>query len=210
MRVVLILISCLLLSGCAWHEGPVDLIRLERYVRNEANGLVRSRSANGITTTVRLVPPELAVLRDLRYGRIDTTTQTLSGRILEQERQLCVVVNLAPDTLHYKGDVMRAGVRTIPELKEQALLLNFNWEDMAELKCGGNTYRPVISSLENTYGLSKDRNVVLVFVPEQGSDNSFYTSDELELTIRDQVLGTGIQHFKFTREALRKVPSPIV
>ncbi|MBS1581097.1 MAG: hypothetical protein JST66_02750 [Bacteroidetes bacterium] len=125
-------------------------------------------------------------------------------------QQLCFVLNLAPDTTHFKGDVMYAGVRNVEEFKEQAYALNFLWEEHVELHCGESIYRPVLSTLENTYGLSKDRNVVLVFAPPTLTDSSFFGSETLDLVVDDDQLGTGTQHFKFQRADLRNVPRPMI
>jgi hypothetical protein len=51
---------------------------------------------------------------------------------------------------------------------------------------------------------------MLVFVPAAAEDPAFYGSETLELVIKDDRLGTGIQHFTFDRAALRTVPQPAV
>ncbi|MBL8001163.1 MAG: hypothetical protein JNL05_04295 [Flavobacteriales bacterium] len=189
----LLLLPLLLLgSGCA--HAPLSADELATYAADPEHGLLRKRTVSGITTTVRLVPPALAAQR-MHLGQGE-----------DMRKQLTVVVNIAPDMESYKGDVMRAGATDRVELFQQAFDLNFNWEEMIELRCGSRSYAPVLSTLENTYGLSRDRNVVLVFVPEHADDRAFYDSPEIELVLTDHVLGTGIQHFRFERKALLNVP----
>jgi len=195
----------LLLCGC--HNGPgmLDLPGMLAYANDPGNGLIRSRDVQGIRTTVRLIPPQLEALRERTASITD-----LDQAMIQQGKQLCFLVNLGPDGHHFKGDVMYSGVRNKEDFMQQAYDLNFNWEAMVTLRCGNRSYAPVLSSLENTYSLTKDRNVMLVFVPETSGDSAFYGSDQLELVIADEHLGTGIQHFTFDRAALRKVPQPTV
>ncbi|MBK9288487.1 MAG: hypothetical protein IPN38_12575 [Flavobacteriales bacterium] len=195
----------LLFCRCSDSAKPLRLNEMLAYANAPENGLVRSRDVQGIRTTVRLIPPQLEALRD----RVTNATD-LDSAVKEQDRQLCFLVNLGPDGKHFNGDVMYSGAQSKEEFLQQAYDLNFNWEAMVSLRCGGRTYAPVLSSLENTYSLTKDRNVMLVFVPETSGDPAFYGSEQLELVIADEHLGTGIQHFTFDRAALRKVPQPTV
>jgi hypothetical protein len=195
----------LLLCGCSNTSAPLGLNEMTIYANAPENGLVRSRDVQGIRTTVRLIPPQLEALRDRATNAAD-----LGLALKQQDQQLCFLVNLGPDGTHFKGDVMYSGVRSKEDFLQQAYDLNFNWEAMVTLRCGDRTYAPVLSSLENTYSLTKDRNVMLVFVPEATGDPAFYGSEQLELVIADEHLGTGIQHFTFDRAALRKVPQPTV
>lgn len=208
LGIILLLTLC---TSCMWTDRPMGLAALEAYARMPEHGLVRGRTVNGITTTVRLQPPAIGALREHASmgptGRADSSFNELLER---HGQQLCFVLNLAPDSVHFNGDVMYAGVRNVNEFKEQAYALNFSWEERVELHCGAATYHPVLSTLENTYGLSKDRNVVLVFAPTAAMDNDFFGSETLELVVDDDQLGTGTQHFKFQRADLRNVPRPTI
>lgn len=104
-------------------------------------------------------------------------------------------------------DIMYTGVSTPEDYKQQAMDLNFDWENLVELDCGGATYQPVLSSFENTYGLTQNRNVVLVFTPATIADSNFFCSDDVVLTFRDHLFGTGIQKFRFERTVFDQAPS---
>jgi hypothetical protein len=195
--------------SCTHTPSVVDLPFLEQYAREPGNGLIADHTTNGIHTTVRLVPGAIGALREDLTAK-DSCHARLKELLDFHDKQLCFVLNLAPDTAHYKGDVMYAGVRTVEEFKEQAFALNFSWADEVELHCDSEVYRPVLSTLENTYSLTKDRNVVLVFSPESRTDSAFFHSKDLELVVHDNWLGTGLQHFKFHRVDLQKVPAPTV
>jgi hypothetical protein len=198
----------LLLTGCAARSRDrVDLGFLEGYARNAENGLTRSRAVNGIRTTVSLVPPVVGALREWKRST-DTCGPALDQLIDQHNDQLSFVLNLAADGEHAQGDVMYAGVTDLESYKQQAFNLNFSWDQYVELRCGDQRYAPVLSTLENTYGLTHDRNVVLVFAPPTTGDSAFYASETLDLVVHDAWFGTGSQHFKFQRADLQKVPAP--
>lgn len=206
-----VFIVFLLIAYCSCTHAPrvVDLPFLEQYAQEPDNGLVADHTTNGIHTTVRLVPGAIGALREDRTAN-DSCHDRLAELLDFHAHQLCFILNLAPDTAHFKGDIMYAGVRTKEQFTEQAFALNFSWADMAELHCDKEIYRPVLSTLENTYSLTKDRNVILVFSPKSNTDSAFFRSKDIELVVQDDWLGTGLQHFKFRRADLQKVPAPTV
>lgn len=97
---------------------------------------------------------------------------------------------------------MQAGGNSGTGDVDPAWSLNFSWDEQASLRCGKNEYKPVLSTLENTYGLTKDRNVILVFAPTERGDTEFWTAPELDLVLYTPHLGNGIQHFKFDRTSI--------
>jgi hypothetical protein len=185
---------------------PTGRHQLSEYVAAEESGLSRSRSANGVRTSVTLHPPELSALRELSEGT-DLDPVQLKPLIQSYRQQLYFVVNLAVDQAEPSTDIMYAGVRDINAFRRQAYDLNFGWSEMALLRCGSRTYRPQLSTLENTYGLTKDRNIILVFTPTEPEDRDFYSSDTIELELTNDVFGTGTQSFKFHRADLDRVGS---
>jgi hypothetical protein len=200
----------LIFAGCvARTRDHVDLGFLEGYTRKAENGLTRARTVNGIRTTVSLIPPAIGALRELK-GATDSCGPGLAQLIALHDDQLSFVLNLAADGEHAQGDVMYAGVNDAESYKRQAFNLNFSWDQYVELRCGDQRYVPVLSTLENTYGLTQDRNVILVFAPPLASDSAFYASETLDLVVHDEWFGTGSQHFKFQRADLQKVPAPTI
>jgi hypothetical protein len=187
--------------------STIDPSLLHSHLLDEENGLSRTRIANNIKTTVTLRPPlmdvMLATQRDssLSQNEIDSLLSSLSD-------QLTFIVNLRHDEPS-QNDIMYNGVSNINEYKEQAYALNFGWDEMALLRCGSGQYKPILSTLENTYGLTYDRNVILVFKPSNKGDKNFYESEYIHLEITNNTLRTGTQHFKFRRADLVRVSDDI-
>jgi len=200
MRTLMNILMIALVIGCTTKGMPGSERSLQDGSSTGGNGLIRARTANGIRTTVRLQPPEAQQGAQANESNADSLAN--GARRTSPGDQLTFVINLATDGEHRKGDVMHAGVRDVADLIEQAYLLNFSWEEEVVLRCGDNSYRPVLSTLENTYGLTPDRNVVLVFAPDRENDTAFHSSPNLDLILNCGQLGTGIQHFKFNRTSL--------
>jgi hypothetical protein len=192
------------LSACQ-RPAKVDAAFLSTYGRDPDHGLFGSRTTNGVVTTVRIVPAALCALQEFNS---DSCGPGLLQLLKEQREQLRVIVELAPDTTHFRGDIMTYGSHDLRSYLDNAFQLNFGWEDMAELHCGTRVYKPVLSTLENTYGLTKTRNVMLVFAPAEKGDTEFGTSPDLDIVLDNTVFGTGIQHFRFSRTDLSNVPQP--
>lgn len=203
-RATWMLLGALMLLACG-RQHKVDTAFLTTYAHDPAHGLVCTRSTNGITTTVRIVPAELCALQDLAQ---DSCAGKLPELLAQQRQQLRVIVELAPDTAHFQGDVMTYGSHDLESYLDNAFRLNFGWEEMAELRCGDRVYTPVLSTLENTYGLSKTRNVMLVFAPTAKGDDALSTAKDLDIVLNNTVFSTGIQHFRFSRTDLSNVPQP--
>lgn len=210
-------LSPLLLLGLWACQSEAPSVRnersLEAYARCADNGLVRSHTANGIITTVQLLPAGLCALREARamVGADSCALDTAYAHALNSHaKQLTLIVNLAPSADAAGSDIMTAGVANEREFIQQAFDLNFNFDLRAELHCDGQRYEPVLSALENTYGLTKDRNITLVFVPTDTADEHLSHSEHIELTIDNDILGTGKQHFLFDRADLDRAPQPTI
>ena len=79
-------------------------------------------------------------------------------------------------------------------------------DEFIRLKIGEAIYEPVLINLEEVYGLKDSRNITIVFVPEDASDEAFYNAEEFEFTYDDEIFGTGINHFRFKRSDLNNTP----
>jgi hypothetical protein len=184
---------------------------METFVKDPDNGLLRSREVNGIKTTVSILPQDLMERRDMERGAGKAASASVP-RATQFKDQLTFIVNLATAQAAH-GDVMYAGILDMGSYLERAHALNFEMEQHVTLRCGTAAFKPVLSTLENTYGLEPDRNIVMVFVPEQCDDQAFYGSETLDLVINDRWFGTGTQHFVFQRadlERFRIASTPLV
>ncbi|MDQ3102135.1 MAG: hypothetical protein M3R08_12160, partial [Bacteroidota bacterium] len=109
-------------------------------------------------------------MRAFKNQSNDSCGSSLEELQTRYRQQLSFLINVAPDGNYVQGDIMYRGVDDVASFKKQAYELNFLWEQTLELRCGSARYKPVLSTLENTYSLSQDRNILVVFVPEDKND----------------------------------------
>jgi hypothetical protein len=79
-------------------------------------------------------------------------------------------------------------------------------EDFVQLKMGESKYKPVLSSMENTYGIGQSRDIMIVFSPSSLKDNGFLSSKELDFVYNDEIFEVGKCHFVFDRSDLKSAP----
>lgn len=87
---------------------------------------------------------------------------------------------------------------------QQAGALNA-WKGHVKLVCGDSTYRPVLSHVEQTHGLTQSGKVILVFAPASLNDTVFGMTPVLDLVLDDRGAATGIQHYRFKQAELRHI-----
>ncbi len=69
----------------------------------------------------------------------------------------------------------------------------------------GREIRPVLATLERTYGLSERRTAHIVFSPPDTATH-FHRAEWWDVEFRDNIFGTGLQHFGFRREDWERAP----
>ncbi|MBL4670398.1 MAG: hypothetical protein JKY30_14200 [Flavobacteriales bacterium] len=198
-------LSLLLLSSCG--KNTVD--SYEDYLLwldDTENGLVRDKEAGGITIKVKQLPSNYLAYQDL-INEKSIKKSIVDSIIGSYEKSLTFLLTIGVDGDVKKGDIMFQGVRTYKEYKQQLMELNFGIENNISLSIGGNMYNPVLSHLENVYGLTDKRNITVVFVPATKEDKLFYLAEEIQFTYDDELFDTGINHFTFNREDINNNPS---
>jgi hypothetical protein len=96
-------------------------------------------------------------------------------------------------------DVMMTNLASFEEYKFRVNDLNFNVMEDVTLDMKERSIHPILTNLENTYGLSTGRTINLVF-NEEDLMKELSDQDELRFTYTDQHFGTGIHHFSFSKE----------
>lgn len=199
-------IFCLLiLTSC----GGKTITSTEGYLawlNDVDNGLVASKEAGGITVKVKHLPSNYLANQDLS-GQKKITKVEADSLINGYDKSLTFLMTIGVDGDVKKGDVMYQGVTDYKQYKERLYAMNFDIENNISLKIGGKKYTPVLSNLENGYGLTDSRNITLVFVPEIKEDESFYLGEEIQFTYDDELFDTGINHFTFNRKDINNTPS---
>jgi hypothetical protein len=194
---LLTLLACLLTLGLLG-SGPPRKMELQEYLRwlnDPQNGLTVQKSINGLELKMKYLAPEyLAQLDEKKEGKRFGAAQR-DSLIRNYRQHLTFALTLAPGP-ETGGDVISNGIFSQAEFTQRVNRLNFGMHDLLKLKTSQGEWPPVLASLENTYGLTGYRTILLVF-PATGND-----AGPLDVVFRDELFGTGISHFVFDPEVL--------
>ena len=191
-----LLLAVCLLPACQ----PVPKTEAEyyRWLHDPENGLVQTRQIGDLQLSVKYLPAELLACRELK-GVSPTPRQVDSVRNrYGQSRAFLLTVK--PRTAGRGEDVMYRGVGGYQDYKERVMELNFNLGRYVSLKDGEKEVKPLLHTLENTYGTTEGRSLYLVF------ENVASDAPALDFVFSDEVFGTGISHFRFRKSDLEQAP----
>lgn len=193
------------LSSCR----PKTISSIEEYLswmNDEDNGLMYSKQAGGITIKVKYLPSNYLAYQDLLGEKVKSNVNVKDSIIKRYDNSLTFLMTIGVDDNVKKGDIMYQGVKDYTTYKERLYAMNFDIERNITINVGEKEYHPVLSNLENVYGLTSSRNITLVFVPEAKEEKSFYTSEEIQFTYDDELFDLGINHFIFNRTDINNIP----
>lgn len=195
---------------------------LYRWINDADNGLVKQKSLGDITLTMKYLPPELLVGKELHS--LKQASKYMDSQKADPEK---LNLNKAVDSLmqNYKNsrtfilnltlngqgkksfaqDILYKGADSYAAYKSRAMEMNFNMANYLVLKADGKEMRPVIANMENTYSLTKGRNIYLVFADEK-EQSTCLNAQKLDITFTDKLFDTGIHHFVFQKENLDNLP----
>jgi hypothetical protein len=186
-----------LTSLAACGDGrTTDIHGYYEWMNDPANGCVRTSDINGVRIEMKYLAPAY-----LQYQRRDGDDQGTQGN----DSTVCFLMSIAPSDTS-GGDIMTHGVVSEGAFTARAMNLNFEIRDMLSIRYGGKEYPVLLTTLENVYGLSKKRDVMLVFprIPPYWSEKA-----DVDIVFDDRIFGTGINHFTFRIRDLHLVPNSI-
>ncbi len=200
-HIFLVALLIILFSGC--EKKIHSLKEFNEWINNTDHGYKISKSVNGVIVTMIYTPPEYIALKKMETNGL-TGKITYDSLLKENELSAAFIMVFGPDESEGNtNDIMYDGLKTFKEYAERALTLNFDMENKVELRINQLSYAPVLSSLENTYGLSKDRKVNLVFAP-QSVKTELAAATDFDVVYSDETFGLGILHFYFNKKEIAR------
>jgi len=191
----------LLLALCglpACRPGTKTEAAFYAWLHDPGNGLVQTRRIGDLHISVKYLPAELLAYRELKGGAPPGRADSLRNRY---RRSHAFLLTLKPVGYDSGGDVMYRGVGSYAAYKRRVMDLNFNLDRYVSLRDGEKEVKPLLYTLENTYGATEGRSLYLVF------ENAAAGGSALDFVFSDEILGTGISHFRFCKSDLENVPS---
>lgn len=198
----LVLLSLFLLVVACKKEIRT-LSEYNKYINDPDNGLLKERKIFNFKISVKLLPPDYLVLKEMK----STTERNYSKMLTEHKNNLTFILTLTfgGEKKTPEGDPVSSGLSDYEEYKERFSHLNFKLYEDIQLSSNRQEYSPVLISFENTYGQSNELNTMVVFSPKTEKDE-FRKADSYTFIYNDRIFSSGYNKFTFKREDLDNSP----
>ena len=202
--------SLLVLIGfflqCSGRKEIHDPKEYIQWINNPENGLTIVKKINNLKITVKYLPPEYLAYQELKEKK-QLSQQVKDSLVNHYARNKTFLLTVGPEDGNNKAgaDIMFRGIQKYEEYRLRSVTMNFEMAEFVSLVTSKGSLAPVLSTMENVYGLKPDRSIYFVFAQQQPGHN-LNEEEVLDFTFNDELFGTGINHFGFTREKLEKTP----
>ncbi|NQY09761.1 MAG: hypothetical protein HRT71_09640 [Flavobacteriales bacterium] len=176
-----------------------------QWLHNPENNLSKTRYVNGLEIKVRYSPVEFLAYRELQ-DEVGYSQQTIDSVVNLYKGSLTFVMEIGPDERKdVGGDIMYRGVGSYADYTKRVYAMNFDIEQYVSIKTQEGSVSPVLSNMENVYGLTKSRSIVFVFAQKQNGKD-LLNQESLDFVYDDDLFGLGINHFKFKSSDINAIP----
>ncbi len=194
-----IIISWVCLTACSTSHVKNSTEYLQ-WLNDEHNECCVTRVVNFMKVKVKYLPSQYLALKEYEASGKKLNYDSLVNYYQQSESFL---VSFAPNDLEKGNDVMFDGISNYQEYVERVFTMNFDLESKFKLKTETEEYKPVLTSFENTYGLSKSRDVSIVFA-SKSKQQPLNASAYLDVSYNDEIYELGILHFVFNIKGIKK------
>lgn len=185
------------------NKKPFDNVaEITAFLIEDDNGLSKSKEANGYKITLTYLPSEFLAFKDVQETQYNSLL--FDSIVNSYQGGLYFLMDISPDEKSRTGDVMLQDVYSREEYKSRFVNLTFNAEAMITLACPGDevSYFPVLTSIEHSYGLSDNRQMLIAFEKIESITNCSSITIEFD----DNEFETGINKFSFSWNELKAFP----
>lgn len=196
--IILIIVTFMYSCKSDKHSIPVslDFKGFESWISDEENGLVKIREYHGLEFSMFYLPSTYLAYKDKKQANIMNKDSLID--YYSQTLNFMMRVRL----IDKNPNVLYLGISSIEEYKERIMQLNFGLDSLLKMHIKSKEYVPILTSFENTYGISPYANVNIVFILPK----DIKEGDEVDISFQDDIFNTGIQHFLFDYTQMKTVP----
>jgi hypothetical protein len=167
-----------------------NLSEFSGWIGDPENGCISSHNVNGLTVTIQHLPYQYLVARELGKASAKGRKDSLLKLYKYNLGFLITIKTTAESNPLYKN-LTHPG-----QYSERLNALNFKMNEMLSLHVGENVYKPALTSLENTYGLSNEVKINVVFSPLKNT-NELADAGLVDVEYADEWFGMGTLHALF-------------
>jgi hypothetical protein len=203
MKRIYFLCCLFLIFSCK--EEVTSVAAYSKWINKKENGLISTRKINNLKITVKYLPSDYLIYKDVTGNNL--TDAGIDSIKKKYENTLTFLMSLEPDDERgNKSDVMYGGVGSYEEYSKRLLAMNFDMAKNIQLKTDALELKPVLSVLENTYGLSKGRTIVIAFAPDDQQKTKLSESKQWDFIYSDELFQLGTMHFNFNKNDITHLP----
>lgn len=198
-----IFISILLICVACSNHTVHTTQEYAAWINQPENTCKVSKKVGDMLVSVKYLPSSFLALKDY-----ESSDHSVSYEALLKSYMNSVTFIMSFETPQGQAgeDVMYKDLSSYKQYVERSMTLNFDLESKVILNAGTYQYAPVLSSLENTYGLSKGRDVYLVFTSKE-KEHDLLKEPVLDFVYSDDIYNVGILHFTYNfQEILKTLP----
>ena len=200
-KIVFVLILVFPLWKC--NRGFNSVEEMYTWMGDPANGMIVTKLSGDKELTMKFLPPGYLAYKEVKETLGKSKEQIDSLRMLYKKSRSFLL------TIKYKNDEpydpVYEGIYSYEELDRRKKDMHFSFDEYVKLiSSDGGEYKPVLSHMEETYGLQKMRNIHLVFSPENEKQADILGAEELDIVFDDRIFKTGITHFVFEKRNIDK------
>ncbi|GAA4272080.1 hypothetical protein GCM10022258_13740 [Aquimarina gracilis] len=166
------------------------------------NGFVKKNRANGFLLSMKYLPPEYLAINEMKKDSNDNM-KDLNQYISEFKNSRTFLLTISND-----DQSMNAGNYDVANMAEYGARirdLSFNIKEILTLKTtSGKKYKPVLTTMENSYEIVNKRSIYMVFSDDE---KEIMDSEQLDVVFEDTFLDTGINHFVFESKKINNLPN---
>jgi hypothetical protein len=199
---LLLVIVLVFLTGC--QNEITDMQSFHQWINDPSNGLTKTKHVGDYKITVKCLPSEFLALREVKEET--KPTQPIYDSLLSSYKNtLTFLLMISATSPESQQDPMFKELEGLPEYKERAGEMNFNMDSYVSIKTSSGEYKPVLTTMENTYGLRNQRVVYIVFADDK-HDGGLLNQPKWDFIFNDEIFNTGINHFVFQSSDLADMP----
>lgn len=204
LKYIILSISILITVFSCNNKATVSFNELVKWINDKDNGLIKESSIQGLKITLKYLPAQYLALREVETNM---SGQDFDSLLSVYKWSHSFLMILGPD--EDKGeqfDIMYLNTSGYDDYTQRVYDMNFNIKNYISLKTPQKKYSPVMTNLENVYGLNKSRNIYVVFTPQKENEDML-SAENLDFIFNDEIFNTGIHHFIFDKKDIENIPN---
>jgi hypothetical protein len=189
----------------AMNDGQNNEVSVKEYVdwNAEEKQLVYNKELDEYEFTVKYIPAELIVIREMRADTGAVDKKIFGEQVREKENLHYLVFKMKA---HHTDDILKKISYSAGEYSGVVQYMSFDIQKDLKLIENGDTLSCVLCHFERSYGLSPYCSFVLGFEKMKKSS----TINDLIFLYEDKILNVGPVKILIKKEDLEDMPKPII